>query len=432
MYFVEPTPVTKPFSALPVLSLLVAVAVTLGLYLQTGSASVASSAEASIAVWPAPTLVSSLAAATGQTADTTQFTALASGHIPMPANTPAAHASTLVAMPADSPAAVLAFWFAGQRESAPDVQIAFSWFDRASQAWQPARYVVNKEVMGEQLGFGLRRLGNPVGWRDAQGRIHLFVVATGLGGWAAGRVLHLKQKESLLAGVASLSAMNFEAVRVLPLSWLWNTSHLVRSAPLALADGGMVLPLYFELGIKYPVVARFGPAGEFRGLERLSTRGTLLQPTLVMQDATHWLAFLRDHGPARKVAVTGTADAGHTWQDLPNLALPNPDASVAGLGLGPNLMVLAYNPSTTGRQKLDLSASANGQDWHTVATLAQGHENSEYSYPAMTWSDDSLWVSHTDQRQRIAWTRLKLTATAIVATTTTATIATTTTAGGKP
>ena len=353
------------------------------------------------AVWSAPALT--------RFAADTQFTPVASGHIPMPADTPAAHASSLVAMPASSPAAVLAFWFAGQRESAPDVQIAFSWFDRARQQWQPARYVVNKEVIGAQLGFGLRRLGNPVGWRDAQGRIHLFVVATGLGGWAAGRVLHLKQKESQAIDPRRLDAMSFEAVRVLPLSWLWNTSHLVRSAPLPLADGGMVLPLYFELGVKYPVAARFGPSGDFLGMARLSARRTLLQPALVMQDATHWLAFLRDHGPERKVAVVSTRDAGQHWEDRPNLTLPNPDASVAGLGLSPALMVLAYNSSPTGRQQLDLSASANGQDWRTVATLAQGGATSEYSYPALTWADDSLWVSYTDQRQRIAWTRLKLT-----------------------
>ena len=355
---------------------------------------------ATSAVWPAP-------AALAQGGAT--FSLTASGHIPMPANTPAAHASTLLAMPATSAASVLAFWFAGQRESAPDVQIAFSWFDRATAQWTPARFVVNKEAVGQELGFGVRRLGNPVAWLDAQGRIHLFVVATGLGGWAAGRVLHLQQKEPLVLDGRALNAMVFESVRVLPLSWLWNTSHLVRSAPLALADGGMLLPLYFELGIKYPIAARFGAAGEFLGLQRLSRRGSLLQPTLVMQDETHWLAFLRDHSPERKVAVAQTTNAGLDWHDLPNLTLNNPDASVAGLGLGPGLMVLAYNPSTTGRQTLDLSASANGQDWRTVATLAQGGGNSEFSYPALTWADDSLWVSYTDQRQRIAWQRLKLT-----------------------
>jgi len=363
------------------------------------------------AVWPVP---SPLAAVDAPRANTV-FTVIASGNIPMPANTPAAHASTLLAMPATSAASVLAFWFAGQRESAPDVQIAFSWFDRATAQWTPARFVVNKEAVGNALGFGVRRLGNPVAWLDAKGRVHLFVVATGLGGWAAGRVLHLEQKEPIAHDASALNAMVFEPVRVLPLSWLWNTSHLVRSAPLALADGGMLLPLYFELGIKYPVAARLGPTGEFLGLQRLSRRASLLQPTLVMQDATHWLAFLRDHSPERKVAVVQTTNAGLDWHDLPNLTLDNPDASVAGLGLRPGLMVLAYNPSTTGRQTLDLSMSANGQDWHTIATLAQGGGNSEFSYPALTWADDSLWVSYTDQRQRIAWQRLALTPNASVA-----------------
>jgi predicted neuraminidase len=33
---------------------------------------------------------------------------------------------------------------------------------------------------------------------------------------------------------------------------------------------------------------------------------------------------------------------------------------------------------------------------------------SEYSYPAMAWADGALWISYTDQRQRIAWQRWAL------------------------
>ena len=62
----------------------------------------------------------------------------ASGAIPMPLNTPAAHASSLLTLPKDHAAALMAFWFAGARESAPDVQIAASQFDRASGRWRPA------------------------------------------------------------------------------------------------------------------------------------------------------------------------------------------------------------------------------------------------------------------------------------------------------
>lgn len=323
------------------------------------------------------------------------------GKIPMPADTPAAHASSLLALPAAHPAALLAFWFAGSRESAADVQIAAAQFERATQQWSPARFVLKRETIAAQLWFGVRRLGNPVAWRDAQGRIHLFVVGTGWGGWAAARIVHLRQIEP----TQDFAALRFEVQRVLPLSWWWNISSLVRTAPLPLTDGGMVLPAHFELGIKYPLALHFGPAGEFLGWVRISRRTHLLQPTLLMRDEAHWLALMRDQRPEGKVAVAQTLDSGRTWTDLPDLPLHNPDSSVAALGLAPGLMLLAHNPLPKTRTRLDLSASSDAQHWLNIATLAQGSALDEYSYPALAWADDSLWLSYTDQRRSIAWQR---------------------------
>ena len=135
------------------------------------------------------------------------------GHIPMPDGTPAAHASSLLPMPPGHASSLVAFWFAGTRESAADVQIAASALDRRTQQWSPARFVVNADAVGRQLGLGVRRLGNPVAWLDARGRIHLFVVVTGLGGWAARRILHLQQ----IGGGNTFDQLQFEPVRVLPL-----------------------------------------------------------------------------------------------------------------------------------------------------------------------------------------------------------------------
>lgn len=328
----------------------------------------------------------------------------AQGLLPMPANTPAAHASNLLAMPVTYPASVMAFWFAGSRESAPDVQIAHSRFDRATKTWTPARFVVNRHAVGDQLGFGLRRLGNPVAWLDARGKIHLFVVATGLGGWAAGRIVHLVQKDSA-SGADPLSPLSFMPVRVLPLSWLWNTSFLARATPMSLADGGMVLPVYFELGRKYPVALRFDAQGEFKGMTRISSRSNLLQPTLVPMGESNWLALMRDNRLAGNVAVAQTLDGGQTWHDLPKLALINPDASIVGLTLSPQQHVLAHNSSPGSRRVLDLSQSANGRDWTLLHTLAQGGDIAEFSYPAMAWAEGNLWVSYTDHRHVIAWQR---------------------------
>ena len=353
------------------------------------------SADAPAAVWPTSQQLPDLAAL--QVVDR--------GPVPMPAGMAAAHASSLLAMPNGHAAALSVFWFSGDRESGPNVQIAASQYVRATGQWTPARFVVNRFAMAEQLGFGLRRLGNPVAWLDGEGRINLFVVATGGGGWAASRVLHLRQSS---AG-NGLSELEFAPLRVLPLSWLWNTSFLVRNAPLLLADGGMLLPVHFELGIKYPAALRFDRNANFLGMVRLSQRNYLLQPSLVMQSPTQWLALMRDERPHGKIGVARTEDAGRHWSDLPDLALDNPDAAVAGLGLAPGQMLLAHNSSIASRGTLDLSRASDGRSWQRVQTLEHGASDDEFSYPALQWLDGSLWVSYTVDRHRIAWARLQAT-----------------------
>ena len=329
------------------------------------------------------------------------WTLEAQGTIPMTANTRAAHASNLVSMPTDSPAALTAFWFAGDRESAPNVQIAASQWDRQSQQWTASRFVVNRHRMAEQLGYGLRRLGNPVAWRDGDGRMHLFVVATGWGGWAASRILQLRQSSAS----SVVKDLEFEPVRVLPLSWLWNISNLVRNPPLPLIDGGMVLPIHFELGTKFASALHFDVHGVFRGMVRISTLHDRLQPTFVMQSPTDWLALMRVQRERGKIAVSRTLDAGRTWSDQPDLDLENPDAAVAGLGVAPQRMLLAYNPSSKGRTALNLAESRNGHSWSVIDVMEHGADPDEFSYPAMAWNDNKLWVTYTADRTHIQWQR---------------------------
>jgi predicted neuraminidase len=313
----------------------------------------------------------------------------------------AAHASSLVPMPENHPAALTVFWFSGERESGPRVQIVAAQWDRSRKAWGNPKVVANRHVLGQQLGFGVRRLGNPVAWLDAQQRMHLFVVATGWGGWAASRILHLQQRTP----GNGLEALEFDPVGLMPLSWLWNTSYLVRNTPMPLQDGGVVLPAHFELGQKYPVMMRLDAAGRFLGLQRISARPYLLQPTLLSRSPRQWVALMRDERASGHVCAAVTDDGGQHWRDVPDLALPNPDAAVGGFTLAPGNFLLAHNPSSATREQLDLSASTDGLAWRRLHILERGQSGDEFSYPSLAWADNSVWVSYTVDRKRLAWQR---------------------------
>lgn len=321
----------------------------------------------------------------------------------MPPDSPSAHASNLLSLAPDHPSSVATAWFAGEHESAPDVRIAFSSFVRADQHWTPARYIASRESLGQSLGFGIRRLGNPVLWKDSQDRLHLFVVGTGPGGWAASRIIHLEQAND----TSDLGQLAFKPRQVFPLSWLWNISHLVRNAPLPMKDGSAALPVYFEIGAKYPVIANISPTGDFTGMTRISSRRNLLQPALVALDSAHWMAYMRMSGGAQKIAVAETRDAGKHWHDLPDLPLPNPNAAIAATGFK-GLQVMAFNPSVNGRDTLSLATATDGRNWTTVAELEKGKAGDEFSYPAMAWADNALWVSYTNRREKISWQRFAL------------------------
>jgi predicted neuraminidase len=313
----------------------------------------------------------------------------------MPAGVPAAHASSLLSLH-ETGGDLLAAWFAGTRESGADVQIWMARYDAATSRWQEPQAVLNRHNLSAQhLGFGIRRLGNPVLWQDNAGRIHVFVVATGLGGWAASRVLHATLRWA--DGQHQVAA-----AQVLPLSPLWNISTLVRTNPVAMADGGALLPLYFELGLKYPMALRLDPQGRWVEAVRISSQRGGLQPAIVPTSATRGLALMRDFS-AQAVRAARTEDGGHTWADLPAAQVPNSNSSVAALRLPDGSLVMAANPLAQGRHELALLRSQDGEHWQPVAMLEQAPAGAEFSYPALSLSRDgrALHVSYTWQRQRI-------------------------------
>jgi len=336
--------------------------------------------------------------------------------IPMPADTPAAHASFLLA---DKNGGLRAFWFAGSRESGPDVEIVMSPF--LNGAWQKSVVVVNRHTVFGELGLGswIRRLGNPVAWIDAQGRTHLYVVATGLGGWSASRILHLVQAKQGNGSAASQPV--FVPQGFLQLSPFFNLSHLVRGVPVPMADGGALLPAYFEMGIKYPVAIRLDANGELvqsrDAVVRMAGNLKSLQPSVVVASGTNAMAYLRDNSDQKKLRFIQTTDGGKNWRDVPSSQgavgeagadfVINPDSSALALKVNGQTLLI-HNPQTSGRHRLVIEGSKDGlRGFKRLATLEyepeklDGVEFNEYSYPSATLVGDKLHVSYTYQKHFI-------------------------------
>lgn len=334
---------------------------------------------------------SALSVAAGAASGRASLTEISNSLIPMPPNTPSAHASALATVPGG----MLAFWWAGSRESGPDVKVYAA---RSSNgAWGTPWEVASRASLGRALGFGVRRIGNPVAWTAPDGRVHLYVVATGLGGWAASRVVHMVSKD---AGV------NFAVHRLLPLSPLFNTSVLVRTSPVPLADGGWWLPVYFELGIKYPMLMAFDANGEPTRLGRIGARMSTLQPAIVPISHTEVRAWMRDASDEQRVQHAYSRDGGASWHDLPALDLPNHSTSLAAIRLSSGEILMLHNHVVAGgssRSILRLSISKDGHAWRTIDDIASGKAGDEFSYPTMHQVGDELHVTYTHQRQAIAY-----------------------------
>jgi predicted neuraminidase len=204
----------------------------------------------------------------------------------------------------------------------------------------------------------------------------------------------------------------FTVRRVLPMSPVFNTSVLVRSSPVGLAGGGWWLPVYFEIGHKYPMLMSFDANGDPQRLMRIGERTRSLQPTLVPVSPTEVRAWMRDANKDHSVVQQAIShDGGETWQDMGPTTISNLGTSLAVLRLDSGNLLMLRNQGTnsiTARSTLSLSQSVDGHHWQEMTDIVSGQPGDEFSYPAMYQVGDELHITYTYQRRAIAHHRLKI------------------------
>jgi predicted neuraminidase len=269
------------------------------------------------------------------------------------------HAASLVEL---SDGRVRAFWFAGSREGAQDVEIRSAVFDPAKNLWGPEHSITNREGTQRSLLRYVKKIGNPVAMRASDGTLWLFYVTVSLGGWAG---------SSITAATSTDDGATWNSARRLITSPFINISTLVKGTPFLYSDGSMGLPVYHEFLGKFGELLRIDSSGEIIDKHRLSSGKSTLQPVILIKDPQQALVLMRRSGNSpKRVIATTTDDAGQHWSAPAPIALANPDAAISGATLPDGRMVAVLNDLEFGRDALSLAVSADGgASWKTIYQL---------------------------------------------------------------
>jgi predicted neuraminidase len=289
---------------------------------------------------------------------------------------PHRHASSLVEL---RDGRLRAFWFSGSREGAQDVEIRSSVFDPKNGKWSGEQTVIDRMRAQRALWRYVKKLGNPVIERSANGSLSLYYVTVSLGGWAGSSITSMTSTDD---------GETWGPPRRLVTSPFINISTLVKGTPFHYADGTIGLPVYHEFLGKFGEILRVDGAGKVLDKQRLSHGSQALQPVVLVQNGGHAEVLMRHgNGGLSRVIGSSTADAGQHWTLPKNTSLLNPNSAVSGVVMPGGQLLVALNDIESNRDALSLVVSTDGgQNWQTLYVLedqrgfnARSPDRAEYS-----------------------------------------------------
>lgn len=187
----------------------------------------------------------------------------------------------------------------------------------------------------------------------------------------------------------------------------------VRNKPIVLSDGTWLAPSSNEKeGVWNAFVDRSEDQGKtwsassFLAVNRDSiAEEGVIQPALWESSNGNVHMLLRSS--AGVICRSDSRDFGKTWSPVYKTSLPNPNSGIDLTKLDNGTLVLAYNPDSKNwgsRSPISLAVSNdNGKTWPTSIDVDTGSADDEFSYPSLIHVGDTVALTYTWKRKRIAF-----------------------------
>jgi len=306
---------------------------------------------------------------------------------------PECHASTLVDLGGGK---IMAAWFGGTHERHPDVSIYTSL--KTKNGWSTPKMTANG-VVNDTLRYPT---WNPVLFKSKADTLFLYykIGPSPSAWWGAYKFstndgkpwsAEIKLPDGILGPIKN-KPIQLKNGRIISPSSTESPDGNDWDAHMELSDDNG------KTWIKIPVDS----ASAFKAI----------QPTLIQPNDTIIKALFRSDQDV--ILESTSTDNGDTWSALKKTEVRNPNSGIDAVTLKSGMHLLVYNPTpsgenwSSGRQKLNLAISKDGEHWQDLYKL-EDHDAGEYSYPAIIQDADGfIHISYTYQRKKIKYLKLEL------------------------
>ena len=278
---------------------------------------------------------------------------------------PSCHASTIT----ETSEGLIAAWFGGTEERAPDVCIYIS--SNIHGHWSKPVMVADGIQEGKRYPCW-----NPVLFTKDNGEIVLYYkVGPDPRTWWG------------LYKTSNDNGKTWSAATIIPDNLLGP----IKNKPVKLANGRLLYPTSFETAKDWNIYLESSDQNlkEWRKIPIDNNKFNAIQPTILTYKDGKLQLLCRSKN--ENINESWSKDGGQSWSALTPTKLPNNNSGIDAATLTDGRQILVFNPIVNGRNKLAVAISKDGIKWNAAVLLENDLDlSAEFSYPAVIQSKDGL------------------------------------------